>query len=140
MKPNCQVARNTLLAKLEKQNKAGEEVEEEGDEAEEEGAEGEVDPFAEGAVEVFEAAEAFEEAGVFVAAVEGGGDGVDAAALDVILEVDDLVFHFMDACDETGVAVGAAQGAMRFLAEGGEMVYGFGEGGELEAELARLSG
>ncbi len=120
--------------------KTGEEVEEEGEEAEEEGAEGEVDPFAEGAVEVFEAAEAFEEAGVFVATVEGGGDAVDAAAFDVILEAGDLVFHFVDAGYESGVAVGAAQGALRFLAEGGELVYGFGEGGELEAELARLSG
>ena len=34
--------------------------------------------------------EAFEEAGVFVAAVQGGGDAVDAAALDVILEVVDV--------------------------------------------------
>lgn len=72
--------------------------------------------------------------------MQGGGDGVDAAAFDVVLEVGDLVFHFMDAGYETRVAVGAAQGAVRFLAEGGELVYGLGEGGELEAELARLSG
>lgn len=54
--------------------------------------------------------------------MEGRGDGMDAAALDVILEAVDLVFHFIDAGYETGVAVGAAQGAVRFLADGGELV------------------
>lgn len=61
------------------------------EEVEEEGAECEVDPFAEGSVEVFEAAQALEEVGGFVAAVEGGGDGVDAAVFDVVLEAGDLV-------------------------------------------------
>lgn len=65
---------------------------------------------------------------------------MNGAALDVFFEVGDLIFHLVKVGDEARVTVGSAQGAVRFLAERGELVHGFGEGGELKTELIGLFG